>query len=256
MSRTRILVVDPDPSTIRGVQRALPPEKYELALAADGAEGLRVAAATPPGLILLEVNLARMDGLTFLRTLRAQPEFALVPAIFLAPRAVVEPRMLGFKIGADDFLPKPVDLGALESRITEALLRGEAAQETVRPEAMPTGEWSVQLAGFRGTLDQIGLPSLLSILEMERKTGILVLILEPEQEKIRLYLSEGRVLRARVDKKEEPRNAELVYRLLARTRGKFDFRPAGVLQEDEIQSSTTRLILEGARRIDESQRRS
>jgi len=91
---------------------------------------------------------------------------------------------------------------------------------------------------------------------MERKTGILVLTLEPKQEKVRLYLSEGRVLRARVDKKEEPRNAELVYRLLARTRGKFDFRPAGVLQEDEIQSSTTRLILEGARRIDESQRRS
>jgi hypothetical protein len=80
------------------------------------------------------------------------------------------------------------------------------------------------MTAFRGTLDQIGLPSILSLVDMERKTGMLVLILEPGKEKARIQFIDGRVVRAAYDKKDRPKNAELIYELLGRTEGKFEFR--------------------------------
>lgn len=119
-------------------------------------------------------------------------------------------------------------------------------------EPMSAADGFDDFGSFRGRLDQIGLPSLLCILEMERKTGILVLIVEPEREQAHLHLSEGRVFRADLEGREEPRNAELVYGLLARTRGTFDFCPSSVDLDDKMRCSTTRLIFEGARRIDKA----
>ena len=110
----------------------------------------------------------------------------------------------------------------------------------------------VEVAGFRGKLDEIGFPSLLCILEMERKTGILVVAFEPSLEKAFLYFNEGRVFRAHLSGREEPRNAGVVYSLLACTGGTFDFQPLEVGLDDEVQCSTTRLIVEGARRMDEA----
>ena len=110
----------------------------------------------------------------------------------------------------------------------------------------------VEVAGFRGKLDEIGFPSLLCILEMERKTGILVVAFEPSLEKAFLYFNEGRVFRAHLSGRKEPRNAGVVYSLLACTGGTFDFHASDVGLDDELQCSTTRLIVEGARRMDEA----
>jgi hypothetical protein len=78
-----------------------------------------------------------------------------------------------------------------------------------------------------------------------------MLVLTPEsgRGKAHLHLSQGRVLRARWDNREEPRNAELVYGLIAGLRGTFDFHPSNVTLDDEIQCSATRLLFEGLRRI-------
>ena len=113
-------------------------------------------------------------------------------------------------------------------------------------------EQTVELAGFRGRLEEIGLPSLLCVLEMERRTGMLILNLEPDRRMARLHLSAGRVFRAHWDSREEPRNAELVYGLISRLRGTFDFRPSDVVLDDDIRCSSTRLIFEGIRRMNEA----
>jgi hypothetical protein len=132
--------------------------------------------------------------------------------------------------------------------------QAESAQgfEDILPEPISAVDGPVELAGFRGRLEVIGLPSLLCILETERGTGMLVLNLEPDRRKARLHLSEGRVFRAHLDSWQEPRNAELVYGLIAGMRGTFDFRPSDVVLDDDIQCSTTRLIFEGARRMNEA----
>jgi len=104
-------------------------------------------------------------------------------------------------------------------------------------------------AGFRGRLEEVQLPSLLSILEMERKTGLLDLRLEGG--KTRLHLRKGRVLRAHRVGREGPRDAELIYGLIPTSRGSFDFRPAPVVVRDTIRCSTAQLLLEGIRRMNE-----
>ena len=103
-------------------------------------------------------------------------------------------------------------------------------------------------AGFRGRLEAIRLPSLLSVLEGERKTGLLDLRLDGI--KARLHLRKGRVLRAHRIGTEGPRDAELIYHLIPASRGSFDFRPAPVAIGDAIRCSTSQLLLEGIRRME------
>ncbi len=255
MGGVRILVVDGDESTHRSVRAALGGRRYEVVCVPDGGTALQVAAGRRPDVMLVEPDLPGVDGLTVVRTLRAKPEFALVPVLFLADRRAVEDRILGFRMGADDFLPKPVNFQELDLRVTTALKAREETETRMRPKPPPSEDFSVPMMGFRGTLDQIGLPSLLGLLEMDRKTGMLVFLLEPENTKARLYLREGRVLRARLDGGGGSRNADLVYEIMGRTRGKFDFRPGVIDPGDEIGTSTTTLLMEGARRIDETRRR-
>ena len=111
------------------------------------------------------------------------------------------------------------------------------------------------MTGFRGSLEQIGLSSLMTLMEIEHKTGTLVVLLEDEKDKARIFFYEGRPVRASLDRRNSPRNAELIFALLNRTQGKFDFRPAVIDPKDEIRTPTMTLLLEGARRIDENQRR-
>jgi len=105
-------------------------------------------------------------------------------------------------------------------------------------------------AGFRGSLEEVPLPSLLSLLEVERKTGLLDLRLEDG--KVRLHLRKGRVLRAHGLGADGPRDAELIYRLIPSSCGTFDFRPAPVAVGDAIRCSTSQLLLEGIRRMNKS----
>lgn len=255
MAIVRILVADPDPSTAQVVTDALAARDCEVASASDGEVALRMAEQSTPDLVIVEPNLPRMDGLTLLRTLRSRPEFALVPALFLADRRSVEDQILGFKIGADDFMPKPLFGDELDLRVALALKVRDRTESSIRPRAPEGSDWSVVMSGFRGGLEQVGVPSLMSLLESEQKTGMLVILLDDQKDKARIYFREGRVIRAHLDKRALPRNEELIYALLSRTRGRFDFRPSAVTGDDEIRSHTARLLLEGARRLDETQRR-
>ncbi len=251
----KIVVMDPDPATAESVRKAFEGRGHEIIPFADGAEAMDWATRNAPDIMILEIILPMLDGLMVLRTLRTKPEYALVPAIILAPKTAVEGRLLGFGISADDFLPKPIDIEELDLRVTLAIKTRDKLRNQVRPVQQPSGDWSVMMTGLRGNLDQIGLPSLLSLMDMEQKTGVLVVFLEDTQDKARIHMCEGRVFKAAIDKKESPKNAELIYDLLCRTSGKFDFRPCAVAADDEIRTPTAHLMLEGARRFDETQRR-
>jgi hypothetical protein len=111
-----------------------------------------------------------------------------------------------------------------------------------------------------GQLEQLGLSSLLVILEMERKSGILVL--SRGSASGRIWIRQGAVVQARVEAEPLPPGAALpeappvgaaaVYRMLTWTTGRFDFAPQKIDLPDEVRSSTTNLLMEGARLIDEA----
>ena len=105
------------------------------------------------------------------------------------------------------------------------------------------------LSALRGELDQISLSSVLVILEMERKNGILLVEHGPEIG--RIFLRKGRIIRAGI---EDPPStgAPAVYQMVTWGHGTFDFLAGDVGGVDEIQASATYLLMEGARRIDEA----
>lgn len=254
MSAHKILIADADPAVHQEVEKALAGKGYELAYAVDGEQALERADWMKPDVLIIAPDLPGMDGATVVRTLRTKPEHAMIPAIFLADRATVEPRIKGFMIGADDFLPKPLSPAHLDERLEAAKLKSEKTESTIRT-APEEAEFSVVMTGFRGSLEQIGLPSLMTLMEIERKSGQLVIVLEDLGDKARLFFFEGKVVRATLDKRPAPRNAELIYQLFGRTKGKFDFRPSGVDGKDEIKLPTAMLLLEGARLMDEANRK-
>jgi DNA-binding response OmpR family regulator len=256
MPPPRILVVDDDAWILRMVTTVLEKRGYELVTAADGEEGFHKAVQRTPDLVITDVMMPKMDGWTLVKALRSKPEFAFVPMIFLTALGSDEDRIRGFRLGADDYLPKPFRFEELDLRVANALRRRQQMEASTIAQArgaQPPVRGSAQAgAGIQGTLDQIGLSSLLTILEMERKSGVLVLARAGGGETGRIFLREGRIVRARMDGRPTPKNEAAVYHMLSWPEGKFEFSALEVDMEDEVKTSTTHILMEGARRIDEA----
>jgi two-component system, OmpR family, response regulator MprA len=127
MVATKVLIVDDEPAVRDALRRSLAFEGYETALAVDGLEALEKTASYEPDLILLDVLMPRMDGLTAARRLRAAGQ--RVPILMLTARDTVGDRVTGLDAGADDYLVKPFELDELLARIRALLRRTSYAQE-------------------------------------------------------------------------------------------------------------------------------
>ena len=243
MPNPRILVVDDDAWILRMVTTVLGKRGYEIVTAEDGEDALSVIQEKPPDLVITDVMMPRMDGWAFVKKLRTTRQFAFVPVIFLTALSSDEDRIRGFRLGADDYLPKPFRFEELDLRVAKALKRRAEPPP-------PVAKLRSATPAIQGSLDQLGLSSLMILLEMERKSGVLLLV--SGAEKARIFLKHGRVAQARFERKPIPANAEAVYELLSWTGGTFEFSSFEVDMEDEIEMSTTGLLIEGARRIDEA----
>jgi len=247
MEKERVLLVDDDPTFLEIMTHLLDAESRELITAADGEEALAEARNKTPNLIILDINMPRMDGFAVIRQLRSEPAFALVPVIFLTDLSGVNDRLKGFHLGADDYLSKSILPAELAARVTNALRRRSHLTEALQRQARQHDG-----AALRGTLDQIGLPSLLTILEMEGKSGTLLVRREMNEQTARLSLRDGRVLAARIRDKDSLGTIDAVAAVLAWSRGDFEFTAGDVDVEDEVGESTSVLLLMAARLLDET----
>ncbi|MEV5009360.1 response regulator transcription factor [Streptomyces sp. NPDC093064] len=116
----RILIVDDEPAVREALQRSLAFEGYETEVAVDGADALGKAASYQPDLVVLDIQMPRMDGLTAARRIRGAGD--TTPILMLTARDTVGDRVTGLDAGADDYLVKPFELDELFARI-RALLR-------------------------------------------------------------------------------------------------------------------------------------
>jgi hypothetical protein len=108
---------------------------------------------------------------------------------------------------------------------------------------------------LRGEIENLGLPTLLTILDMERRTGML--LVQRQRTLGRLHVRDGRVIRARIEGTKRgdgnlASGAEAVYLMLTWEDGQFELWQAAVEGKDEVGESTTFLLMEGARRVDEA----
>jgi two-component system OmpR family response regulator/two-component system alkaline phosphatase synthesis response regulator PhoP len=122
----RVLVVEDDPHIRELVLLHLRLEGLEVAWAADGTEGLRLARAQRPDLAILDIMLPGLDGVTVLRAIRRDTEIGDLPVLMLTARRDEADKVLGLESGADDYLTKPFGVREFVARV-RALLRRRRA---------------------------------------------------------------------------------------------------------------------------------
>jgi DNA-binding NarL/FixJ family response regulator len=127
----RILVVDDEPLNVDYLEQELEERGFVIETASNGLEALDRVAAQPPDLVLLDVMMPGMDGISALRALKGDPETRLIPVVLMTALNAVEDRVRGIEAGADDFLSKPVDDRELLARIRTALASKRAIDEAV-----------------------------------------------------------------------------------------------------------------------------
>jgi DNA-binding response OmpR family regulator len=144
----RILVVEDDPSILRGLQLNLTMEGYLVRSAMDGRTGLELARSERPDLLVVDIMLPRLGGLELVRELRlTDPD---LPILILSAKGQETDKVQGLALGADDYIVKPFSLPELLARIAAALRRPRARGETGAGRTMRRfGNAEVDLAGRR-----------------------------------------------------------------------------------------------------------
>ena len=125
----RVLVADDDPDILTVVKINLELDGFDVDTAVDGEDALQTATSTPPDVIVLDIMMPRMDGLTALHRLRSQASTANIPIILLTARGLPEDRVRGLELGADDYITKPFDITELAARVRAVLRRTQSARD-------------------------------------------------------------------------------------------------------------------------------
>jgi two-component system response regulator MprA len=141
-----LLVAEDDRAVRDSLTRALELEGYNVVTAGDGAEALRVAGASTPEVIVLDVSMPIIDGLTVCKVLRADGN--RVPILMLTARTDTRDRVAGLDAGADDYVPKPFELDELLARL-RALLRRAQPEHGADHEELRLGDLRLEPAARR-----------------------------------------------------------------------------------------------------------
>ena len=126
----KILVVDDEELLVKGIRFNLQNEGYEILTGFNGVEAVQLAQSQSPDLIVLDVMMPEMDGLTACSKIR---EFSNVPIILLTAKADDMDKLIGFDHGADDYLTKPFNILELKARIRALLRRSGATEKSAAP---------------------------------------------------------------------------------------------------------------------------
>lgn len=123
MGRSRILIVEDEPSMVAGLRDNFEYEGYEVITASDGREGLERAFADSPDLVVLDVMMPKLSGLDVCKQLKAtRPS---IPIILLTARGQEVDKVVGLELGADDYVTKPFSIRELLARVKAVLRRAQ-----------------------------------------------------------------------------------------------------------------------------------
>ena len=156
----RIVVADSETRVLERLSTALGTAGFSVATATNGMEAIGACLSRTPDVVLVERDMPVVDGLHVLQEMGRHAELASVPVMMMSSEATDLVRLQAFQLGAMDFIPKPFT-------VLEVILRARRwARASQRDAARVV---------LRGTLAELGLPSLLTMFEQERKSGQLAL---------------------------------------------------------------------------------
>ena len=142
----RILIAEDERAVRESLARALILEGYEVTAVSDGAQALESLRAEPADVLVLDVMMPVVDGLTACRVLRSEKN--RVPILMVTARTETSDRVAGLDAGADDYLPKPFALAELLARL-RALLRRTLPDETPESSPLSVGDLRVDCGARR-----------------------------------------------------------------------------------------------------------
>ncbi len=143
-TQPHILVIDDEPQILRALRTILSARQFRVSTAGNGEEGLALAAAGKPDLIILDLSLPDMDGIEVCKQLRGWTQ---TPVIVLSVRESESDKVAALDHGADDYLTKPFGIDELLARIRVAL-RHAAQTQTKQKAVITAGPLEIDLVGF------------------------------------------------------------------------------------------------------------
>ena len=139
-----ILVIDDEPQILRAMRTILTARQFRVSTAANGEEGLALAATQQPDVIILDLSLPDMDGVEVCRQLR---QWTQTPVIVLSVRDSEHDKVQALDAGADDYLTKPFGIDELLARVRVAM-RHAAQTQTKKTTLVRAGKLEIDLANF------------------------------------------------------------------------------------------------------------
>jgi DNA-binding response OmpR family regulator/Tfp pilus assembly protein PilZ len=233
---TRVVVVESSAPMRERVVRALSRIGFAVDALADGDTALRACEASPPDAVVVASTLADRGGDEVVKLLACHPLTVGVPVVMIGDDGSDLARLAAYRIGVREYIPKPFTDEELVIRTHRLVVHAASAEAT---------------ASLRGTIGDVGLSTLLSLFEFERKSGILMLMRETEI--ARVLVGNGRIIKVETGRSDRPARDRLL-ELLDWTSGQFEFAACTVTGADEVGLATTPLLLEHARSRDERKR--
>ncbi len=231
----KILISDPDLESVRVLSRALRQRGYQVHYAPDGSRALEICVLRHPDLALFDEGCKLLEARTFIQILRTNPRTEDIPVVLTTTNLDVD-RLRGLRLAAH--IRKPFNLDEVLGRIEHIFRRADAAKD-LKSEAQE----------IEGSLSQLGIPDLLQILGMNKRSGRLNL--ERGNERGEILVTEGKPVNARLGRVE---GEKALFRLLSWVEGTFTFAPGANPGRARITRSMDEALLEGMRQADEVNR--
>jgi CheY-like chemotaxis protein len=238
-SKNRLLLVDGDPKSLRVLDVSLKKSGFEVMIATNGREALKLLEASRPDLIISDTDLDEMDGFELCSHIKAHPDWAKIPFLFVSGRKSIEDKIRGLELGVDDYLTKPIYIQEIGIRVRTALQRAERERMESRREGRTR---------FAGDLSDVGVVDLVQTIELNRKSGI-IHIANRDGRRGSIFFRDGKVIDADVGRLS---GANAMYRLFSWSEGQFAVEFKQIRRHDVIDTAMAPLLMEGMRRLDES----
>ena len=259
MGRDRILVVDDDPDNRAMISHFLTNWGFAVDDAKNGKVALEKIKASPPSLVLLDLEMPEMDGFETCERLKTDPDTEWIPVIIFTGLEKMPHRIRGFRHGADDYVVKTVEPDELRTRIDLVLKRAKRyATLTAAPAPLEVSE-SPAPAGPTGddesargpdvavslSLSRVSFPEAIRLVLAHGKNGIAQVTNGERSGSVHIH--DGAVIHALV---AEEKGSEAFYELALWKSGRFDFQDTDTGKEKTILTSTRSLLVEASRRSD------
>lgn len=231
---TQVIVVESTVPLRTRIARCLETAGFKVSAVANATEAFEACSVWRPDVIVAASQMPGMNGIDLAMAMGEHQTLSDVPLVLIGEDGDLG-RLEAFRAGVRDYVPQPF----LDEELVIRVHRIAAPPPVTNP-------------GLRGSLIDIALGTLLSLLEFERKSGVLLML--GNNEISRVFVAEGRCIKIESSiPNGTTRPRDKLLKLLDWKEGQFEFSPMAIGGRDEIGASITQLLLEHARRYDESQ---